>query len=33
MQPGEEIIYSFGNDSFNYKLKSDIRNFDCLLMA
>ena len=24
MKPGEEIFYSFGNGSFNYKLKSDL---------
>ena len=30
---GEEIFYSFGNASFNYKLKADISNFDSLLMA
>jgi hypothetical protein len=29
---GEEIFYSFGNGSFNYKLKSDIANFDELQM-
>lgn len=29
----EEIYYSFGNGSFSYKLKSDINNFDRLLMA
>lgn len=33
MKPGEEIFYSFGNGSFNYKLKSDFNNFDLLLMA
>jgi len=30
---GEAIYYSFGNGSFNYKLKSDINNFDKLLMS
>ena len=29
---GEEIFYSFGNGSFNYKLKSNIENFDELYM-
>ena len=33
MKPGEEIFYSFGNGSFQYKLKSDINNFDSLLMS
>jgi len=33
MKVGEEVFYSFGNGSFNYKLKSDIKNFDELLMA
>ena len=33
MKPGEEIIYSFGNGSFNYKLTSDIKNFDNLFLA
>lgn len=33
IQTGEEIFYSFGNGSFNYKLKSDIGNFDEYLMA
>ena len=33
IKAGEEIFYSFGNGSFNYKLKSDIQNFDPLLMA
>jgi hypothetical protein len=33
IKTGEEIFYSFGNGSFNYKLKSDIENFDPLLMA
>lgn len=33
IQTGEEIFYSFGNGSFNYKLKSDISNFDEYLMA
>lgn len=32
MNQGEEIFYSFGNGSFNYKLKSDIANFDELQM-
>lgn len=32
MNQGEEIFYSFGNGSFNYKLKSDITNFDELQM-
>jgi len=33
MKPGEEIFYSFGNGSFNYKLKSDFKNFDLYQMA
>lgn len=33
IKTGEEIFYSFGNGSFNYKLKSDIENFDPLLMS
>jgi hypothetical protein len=33
IQTGEEIFYSFGNGSFNYKLKSDMANFDEFLMA
>jgi len=42
MKPGEEEIlhsqqliysHSFGNGSFQYKLKSDINNFDSLLMS
>jgi hypothetical protein len=33
MKQGEEIFYSFGNSSFNYKLKSDVKNFDPILMA
>lgn len=33
VKQGEEIFYSQGNAGFNYKLKSDVRNFDCLLMA
>ena len=32
-KPGEEIFYSFGNGSFNYKLMSDIKHFDKLHMA
>lgn len=30
---GEEIFYSFGNGSFNYKLRSDPSNFDTLLLS
>ena len=30
---GEEIFYSFGNGSFNYKLRSDPANFDTLLLS
>ena len=33
MKPGEEIFYSFGNGSFNYRLSADFSNFDPLLMA
>lgn len=33
IKTGEEIFYSFGNGSFNYKLKSDINNFDNLLLS
>lgn len=33
IKEGEEIFYSFGNGSFNYKLKSDLKNFDNMLMA
>jgi hypothetical protein len=33
IQAGEEIFYSFGNGSFNYKLKSDVANFDEYLLA
>ena len=33
IKEGEEIFYSFGNGSFNYKLKSDLKNFDHMSMA
>jgi hypothetical protein len=33
IKEGEEIFYGFGNGSFNYKLKSDLKNFDNMLMA
>ena len=30
---GEDIYFSLGNSSFNYKLKSDLGNFDKILLA
>jgi hypothetical protein len=30
---GEDIYFSLGNQSFNYKLKTDIANFDRILLA
>lgn len=33
MEPGEEFIFALGSHSFNYKLHSDINNFDRILMA
>ena len=31
--PGEEIYFSLGSVSFNYKLKQDLSNFDFILLA
>ena len=31
--PGEEIYFSLGSVSFNYKLKQDLSNFDMILLA
>jgi len=33
IRTGEEIYYSLGSVSFNYKLKSDVGNFDVILLA
>lgn len=33
IRTGEEIYFSLGMQSFNYKLKSDINNFDNILLA
>lgn len=33
IRTGEEIYYSLGSVSFNYKLKSDVNNFDPILLA
>lgn len=30
---GEDIYFSLGNSSFNYKLKSDMANFDRIILA
>lgn len=30
---GEDIYFSLGNLSFNYKLKSDLSNFDKILLS
>jgi Mor family transcriptional regulator len=30
---GEDIYFSLGNSSFNYRLKSDLANFDKILLA
>jgi hypothetical protein len=30
---GEDIYFSLGNSSFNYKLKSDLSNFDKIILA
>jgi hypothetical protein len=30
---GEDIYFSLGNASFNYKLKSDMGNFDKIVLA
>jgi hypothetical protein len=30
---GEDIYFSLGNLSFNYKLKSDLNNFDKILLS
>lgn len=33
IRTGEEIFFSLGSISFNYKLKSDLSNFDMILLA
>lgn len=33
IRTGEEIFFSLGSVSFNYKLKSDLRNFDFIILA
>lgn len=33
IRTGEEIYFSLGTVSFNYKLKSDLTNFDVILLA
>lgn len=33
IRTGEEIYFSLGTVSFNYKLKSDLKNFDTILLA
>lgn len=33
MRAGEDIFFSLGNMSFNYKLKSDLGNFDKIILA
>ena len=33
IRTGEEIYFSLGSISFNYKLKSDLTNFDMIQMA
>ena len=33
IRTGEEIYFSLGSVSFNYKLKSDLSNFDMILLA
>ena len=33
IRTGEEIYFSLGTVSFNYKLKSDLSNFDVILLA
>jgi len=33
IRTGEEIYFSLGTVSFNYKLKSDLDNFDTILLA
>jgi len=33
IRTGEEIYFSLGSVSFNYKLKSDLKNFDMILLA
>jgi len=33
IRTGEEIYFSLGSVSFNYKLKSDLTNFDLILLA
>eukprot|EP00347_Sterkiella_histriomuscorum_P008400 403345240 len=33
IRSGEDIYFSLGNSSFNYKLKSDIGNFDKIVLA
>lgn len=33
IRAGEDIYFSLGNSSFNYKLKSDLSNFDKILLA
>jgi hypothetical protein len=33
IRTGEEIFFSLGTVSFNYKLKSDLDNFDTILLA
>jgi len=33
IRAGEDIYFSLGNSSFNYKLKSDLANFDKIVLA
>ena len=33
IRAGEEIYFSLGLVSFNYKLRSDITNIDCILLC